>query len=185
MSTDANKPRLVEPSLDCEAAFVEMAREYHDGYEQAGRYRQAVEDFAAFVRRLQDEARGVHLPPGWVPSQTYWLLRADGAIVADSCLRQDPLTESLLRSGGHIGYGVRPSQRRKGYGRLICALTVEKARAAGMRRVLITCDADNAASARIIEANGGVLENEVIAAETGKLKRRYWVEIGQREEVRS
>jgi predicted acetyltransferase len=81
----------------------------------------------------------------------------------------------LAHEGGHIGYGVRPSERGKGYGTEVCRRTLEAARGLGLARVLITCDTDNPASARIIEKNGGVLENEVRSRETGKMKRRYWV----------
>jgi len=118
----------------------------------------------------------VGLPDGWVPGTTYWLIRDGKTIVAQSNLRHR-LTPSLERVGGHIGYATRPSERRKGYGTLLCALTLQKARELGLKRVLITCDADNLASARIIEKNGGRLENQELSQATGKLKNRYWIEL--------
>ena len=81
-------------------------------------------------------------------------------------------------AGGHIGYSIRPSQRRKGYARETLRLTLDKCREAGEARVLITCDKDNIPSARTIPANGGVLENEVVdepgLGQSGMIQR-YWI----------
>ena len=148
-----------------------------NGYERA-RYADALRDLAGYVRDLRQWGRGVNLPPGHVRASTYWLVRDGRRIVACSNLRHS-LTPHLLHEGGHIGYGTRPSERRKGYGTKLCALTLERARQFGIRRVLITCDSDNVGSARIIEANGGVLENQVVSRETGKVKNRYWIDVGE------
>jgi predicted acetyltransferase len=139
---------------------------------------EALRDLPTHIRRLQDMSRGVGLPPGYVPGTTYWLIRDGNTIVAGSNLRHG-LTPELEHEGGHIGYGVRPSERRKGYGTIVCALTVQKARELALKRVLITCDADNIASAKIIEKNGGRLENQVVSKTTGKLKNRYWIQLGE------
>jgi predicted acetyltransferase len=158
--------------------LVALAREHAAAEEprERTRYDEALRDAAAYVRRLQDSARGVNLAPGRVPQTTYWLVRGGKTIVAASNLRH-ALTDHLEHEGGHIGYATRPSQRRKGYGTRLCALTLEKARAMGMKRILITCDEDNIASARIIEKNGGKLENKVVSRETGKVKNRYWIDL--------
>lgn len=181
---------LVEPTLELEPDLRALAREYlQEGNEYERRtYAEALADAPGFIRRLLEMARGQNLPDGFVPHTTYWLVRdaRTGSpiatdrdwgprIVAVSNLRHE-LTEHLLYEGGHIGYGTRPSERRRGYGREVCRLTLQRARELGLRRLLITCDADNLASARIIEANGGVLENQVISRVTGKCKKRYWVQ---------
>ena len=115
---------------------------------------------------------------GWVPSKTWLAVRqSDGRVVGMIDYRS-PLTEHLFRYGGNIGYSTRPSDRRKGYGAEMLRLALEKCREAGEKRVLITCDKDNTASARTILANGGVLENEV---EDGAglggsgILQRYWI----------
>ncbi len=79
--------------------------------------------------------------------------------------------------GGHIGYRIRPSERRKGYGTLILALTLAEARKLGLPRVLLTCDQDNIASARVIQANGGALASEGYSPQTQTLVSRYWIEL--------
>lgn len=139
-------------------------------------YAPARRDFDRYLRMLQDAAAGVNLPEGWVSNSTYWLVRDGTTIVATSNLRHF-LNEHLSHEGGHIGYDTRPSERRRGYGTAVCAATLAKARQLGLRRVLITCDSDNVASARIIEKNGGRLENQVVSHTTGKVKNRYWIDV--------
>ena len=122
--------------------------------------------------------RGREEAKGWAPSRT-WLAvrRSDSRVVGIINYRPSPLSDFLLQYGGHIGYCIRPAERRKGYAKEQLRLTLEKCRAAGEERVLLTCDPDTA-SERTILANGGVLENEV-ADEPGLGKsgtiRRYWI----------
>jgi predicted acetyltransferase len=85
------------------------------------------------------------------------------------------LNDFMLRLGGHIGYSVRPSERKKGYGRLQLKLALEKMSELGVKDVLIVCDSDNAASCKTVESCGGTLENEVFASEYGCYIRRYWI----------
>ena len=113
---------------------------------------------------------------GMVPGSRFWLIGADQRYLGDVDLRHH-LNEALQRFGGHIGYKIRPSERRKGYGSLICRLGIEEARKLGIGDILITCDDDNIASRRIIEANGGQLQ-DIIDNGRMVLTRRYWVLAG-------
>ncbi len=115
--------------------------------------------------------------PGIVPSSTRWLV-CDGRIVGEARLRHR-LNTALLHEGGHIGYAIRPSCRRQGHGTRILALMLAEAGARGINRVLLTCDADNVASARIIEHNGGVLEDRRVSHISGKAILRYWITLDQ------
>ncbi|MFO7957012.1 MAG: GNAT family N-acetyltransferase [Candidatus Brocadiia bacterium] len=174
-----DKCSLVAPSARFEEAFREMAAEFrHAGQD---RHEDLPKDFGEYVRRLRAQSRGIGLKPGHVAQSTYWLVSPDGRVLGTSRLRHR-LTPQLEHSGGHIGYDVRPSERRKGYGTRLLALTLQRARELGMERVLLTCDDDNLASARIIEKNEGQLENKVLSPRSGKLHRRYWVEVATAEE---
>ena len=115
-------------------------------------------------------------PKGMVPSNLYFLTRAsDGKIVGAASIRWR-LNKELLHNGGNVGYGIRPSERGKGYGTRLLGLILDKCRERKMEKVLITCSDEIAASQRIILKNGGALENTV-AAPRGDMVRRYWVEL--------
>lgn len=173
----ADEPILTEP---CEALREAMI-DYVEEFCRAGEpfWQQEVDevrgDFEGYVRGLRDRAAGINVPPGRVPDSHYWLVRG-GRVVATTRLRHR-LNESLEIRGGHIGYEVRPSERRKGYAKRMLHLALDKARQLGLRRVLVTCDTDNVASAKVIQSNGGVLHSEVIAPDTSKLTQRYWIEL--------
>ena len=124
----------------------------------------------AHVRIMEDE---VACPPHLVTSTLYVAVRAgDGRIVGMIDLRHR-LNDFLAKIGGHIGYSVRPDERRKGYAKTMLRLVLSEARERGIDRALVTCDDDNIGSARTIEANGGVLE--CVAQFEGETIRRYWI----------
>jgi predicted acetyltransferase len=166
-------PVLVEPSVDLAAEFLEMAAEF--GAADDERYNSASENFGAYLEKISNYAQGLNLLTDRVPENEFWLID-DGKIVAGSRLRHR-LTPALEREGGHIGYDVRPSERRKGYGTLILALTLEKAKNLGLKKVLITCDTDNTGSSKIIEKNRGKLDSYGNSDKTGKQISRYWIEL--------
>jgi predicted acetyltransferase len=132
--------------------------------------------FAAYVAKLNDGAKGIGLRPGMVPHSTFWLINSRGEIVAISNLRH-ALTDFLLRFGGHIGYGVRPSARRRGYATEILRQTLLEAHALGLRKIRLTCDKDNIASARTILSNGGELDSEEFLPAEQRVVSRYWISL--------
>ena len=115
---------------------------------------------------------------GRVPDSTFFCLDLDKNIFVGAVNIRHYLNESLLFTGGHIGDGIRPSQRRKGYATAMIRLALEECRALGIPRVLMTCDKDNIGSAKSIIRNGGILENEVIN-EDGVPEQRYWIDLAQ------
>ncbi len=170
--------QLVEPTVALEESFLSMVEEYRLAGEERYQHIEEIErgDFATYVRRLQEQAAGVGLQPGYVPASTFWMVRDGRRILGVSRLRHR-LSRDLKITGGHIGYDIRPSERRKGYGTSILALTLPKAKALGLKRVLLTCLSDNASSARIIEKNGGVFQDEIFSRPMGGRLRRYWIEL--------
>jgi predicted acetyltransferase len=164
---------LIEPTLELGQELIAMAEEFRDAGDD--RYKSARANFPAYVHGLLDAARGVNLPPDRMPSSEFWLV-SGRHIIGRSKLRYT-LTPALKEEGGNIGYDIRPSERRKGYGTLILKLTMEKAREMQLDRVLVTCDTGNVGSAKIIEKNGGRLQDQAISKKSGKLISRYWIEL--------
>lgn len=178
----AAAPGLVEPTARVKESFLEAVREFvAEGRAQAGddsmlgrEARQfgdrwaTADGFESYLQHLLDDAkpesrRASHL----VASTTLWWVQGDEYLGRLSIRHR--LTEMLLEVGGHIGYDVRPTARRRGHATAMLRAALPRAAGLGIDPALITCDTDNIASRRVIEANGGALEDE----RGGKL--RFWV----------
>ena len=118
------------------------------------------------------------LPSHYVPSYNYFFVD-DDKFIGEIHIRVK-LTDNLLKYGGHIGYAINPKYWNQGYGTKLLELGLEKAkRLIEEDRILVTCDDDNIGSYRIIETNGGILENKVENTDEDEifLTRRYWINI--------
>jgi predicted acetyltransferase len=134
-----------------------------------------VRDVAAHLARVRARADG-DVPTGSVPDSTYWMI-ADQTYVGRITLRHR-LNPRLEQLGGHVGYDVRPGFRRRGHATSALGQLLPRARARGLARVLVTCDVTNLASLRVIEANGGVAQDELQVGDRIALTRRYWIPTG-------
>ena len=123
-----------------------------------------------YLEILGHESTGTNLKEGRVPS-TFLIAEIDGNLVGRTSIRHE-LNDFLLSVGGHIGYGVRPSYRRQGFATEILRQSLTYIHGLGVKEVLVTCDDDNFGSIKVIESQGGILENKVEFE--GTLKRRYW-----------
>lgn len=116
-------------------------------------------------------------PPHWVPDTQFAGVRSrDGRIVGMLDIRHE-LNDACLRIFGNIGYSIRSSERGKGYATEQLSLAKEICRSMGLERILVSCYADNPASAKVITRNGGILENEVVDERNGKRLQRYWIKL--------
>lgn len=130
--------------------------------------------FEQMLQFLQDHAEGKNLPENWVADSTYWLIDETNRVLGVVNIRHS-LSEFLLNSGGHIGYGIRPSERRKGYATNLLALSLQKAKELGIDQALVVCDEDNAGSFRTIVKNGGIADNDFVE-EDGVVVKRFWIQ---------
>ena len=133
--------------------------------------------FSDYVERLDRWTRGKDLTDGFVPN-TFLVAVVGNAIVGRVSIRHS-LNDFLERIGGHIGYSVVPSHRRRGYASAMLKEALPIAAALGIHRVLVTCDIDNLASIRVIEKNCGVFEGLADAPELIVPKRRYWIDLSK------
>ncbi|MGN2370107.1 GNAT family N-acetyltransferase [Clostridium botulinum] len=131
--------------------------------------------FEEFLIEAYNNSKGIDLPDGIVPSDIYFLVDDNSKYLIGAIDIRHYLNEYLLKYGGNIGYGIRPSERKKGYATEMLYLALEECKTKGLSKVLITCFKSNVASANTIIKNGGILENEI--AEGGNVKQRYWIQL--------
>jgi len=168
-------PRLIAPDVSYHASWLEGSAEF-DGAHRDGAGAEdwpleELEDdqsFRRFVDALVNDARPESpRKPGYVPCTYLWIV--DGDTFLGSLAIRHELNDFLLNQGGHIGYSVRPSARRRGHAAAALANALPIARELGIARILLTCDEDNAGSRATIEKNGGIYED------SRNSKRRYWI----------
>jgi predicted acetyltransferase len=163
---------LVPTAAAPREAFLRMAQDWRD--HDVDRYALALEDYEGYLRQLQADAAPSQ-PEGRVPS-TQFCLQTGDEIVA--CIRlRSYLTAALALEGGHIGYDVRPHARGRGFASVALQQLLPLARRLGLERVLLTIDADNMASQKVVERNGGVYSGEVLTAIGARPMRHYWIDL--------
>lgn len=167
--------RLVYPSKK----YLKSYQEAFEEYSQHNITTYAFDDVNQIdvVKKCYDYRNGLNLKPNRVAQTTYWLVDGD-KFIGEIGIRHT-LNEFLLQYGGHIGYGVRYCCWGQGYGTKMLSLALKKAKRMGLSKVLVTCDSDNYASAKVIENNNGKLENIVDNVIDGKpvQTKRYWIEL--------
>ena len=127
-------------------------------------------DFENYLENLEiKEAK-----EGKVPDSVFFLLDIDRNILLGAINIRHYLNEYLLQYGGHIGDGIRPSERRKGYATEMIRLALIECKKIGISKVLMVCDKSNIGSSKSIINNGGILENEFLD-EKGNMQQRFWI----------
>ena len=172
--------KLVKLTFDYKKQLFDMLEEWktdiennHTNHSPWAIFKNDFHDFDTYLENLEIKEE---TPEGRVPDTTLFCLDMDRDIFVGAVNIRHYLNEGLLYDGGHIGDGIRPSERRKGYATAMLGLALEECKNLGMNRVLVCCDKDNIGSAKSIIRNGGVLENEVVD-EKGSITQRYWIEL--------
>lgn len=170
------KLELIRPNETMEEQYYEFIEEWEKSGEEIvpAAVRSKGLDYKLWLEYTYKFEEEETFPEGLVPAHTYFLVSEDKKIVGAVNIRHY-LNEYLLSYGGHIGYGIRPSERRKGYAEIMLSMALPIAKELGINKVLITCDKNNIGSAKTIIKNGGILENEV--DQEGEITQRYWINL--------
>jgi predicted acetyltransferase len=170
-------PELIAPAVSLHTAWLEAHAEWGPGLHEDGFGLRpsdevdAAAGFAAWVARLTaQEDTAIPAGTGRVHCTYRWIVE-DGHVLGAIALRHE--FSDVVRRMGHIGYGIRPSARRRGLATWALGQILGEARGLGLDRVLLVCEAGNIASARTIERHGGDLEK--IQDTTHGAMRRYWI----------
>ena len=166
--------RLIIPTEEYLRSYIEAQEEYDKHHVTTYHFTDPAS--CDIFEKFDNYRNERDLKPDRVGEDKFWLVDDEKAYFIGEIAVRHRLNEALLQRGGHIGYGVRYSEWNKGYGTRMLALALERAKALGIPRVLITCNDDNPASARVMEKNGFTLEDKILVARDGEelLTRRYW-----------
>ena len=171
--------KLVEVSEN----FREQVLEYKDEFDNNNEILHGTaglgkaENFEEWLKAIVDNSFEETVRQGFVPSSTYLAVRVEDDKLLGMIDIRHKLNEYLFNFGGHIGYSIRKSERRKGYAKEMLGQALGQCREMGLDKVLITCDKENIASASTIKSQGGVLENEV--NEEDEIVQRYWINLNK------
>jgi predicted acetyltransferase len=172
-----NNYRLIIPTAEYEASAFDYINEFRqhnskiNGTGGLDRYN----DYHEWLLKLARDLDIANIRDGRVPANTYFFIRKSDKRIIGMINIRHKLNDFLFNEGGHIGYSIRPSERKKGYGTLLLSLGLQRCRELNINKVLIICDKSNLASAQVIKNNNGILENEIYSETCSKMIQRYWI----------
>ena len=174
---------LERPSFERKDEIIEYINEfveYNSEINGTGGLDKIIEGYTfeqALARCLSMEDENYAKKINRCQSKTFLLIREnDNRIVGTINVRWN-LTEAMKRFGGNIGYGIRPTERRKGYNKINLYLGMQEAQKLGLDRVMLDCDVNNLGSDRTLKALGGVLERTEVDPEDNILTNVYWFDV--------
>jgi predicted acetyltransferase len=168
--------KLIKPSIEYKQQVLDYKNEFiENGDDLAGTsYLQSYDVYEEWLRFVLDNEKESTRHTEVTANVFLAIREEDNKLVGMINIRHT-LNEYLYNYGGHIGYSVRKIERRKGYAKEMLKIALEECRKLQMEKVLITCDANNIASAKTVQYCGGILENEVPNDDI--LTQRYWIEL--------
>jgi predicted acetyltransferase len=168
---------LTRPTMELKDEYLSFYQEWKESGEKMVPWSISKDptDFPEMIQFLFDCEEGKNIPANRVPSTIFWLVNENKKVIGAVNIRHR-VTEELFNCGGHTGYGIRPSERRKGYATKLLDLSLEKAKEIGIQKALVVCDKSNIGSEKTILNNGGVPDVDYIE-EDGNIIKRYWIDL--------
>jgi predicted acetyltransferase len=174
---------LCAPASDFAASYIEALREgYHLGDDPpfgAEAIAAVAADFPAHLASITRQGALHFFPDGsslpLSPFSLFWFIEDDGEFLGSLHLRHELANDYARLIAGHVRYGIRPSRRNEGLGTEMLTAVRAKAKALGLRRLLVVCREANVPSRRLIEKCGGAYEKTVLDPHGEGPKRRYWL----------
>ncbi len=177
---NVKRVKLINPSKKYYKEYKDMMDEWFESGSQIAPWSLELDyktekDFEKLLNRLKEVENGINLE-GYASSNTYWLLDLDtNKLIGGSNLRHY-LDDKGIKYWGHIGYGIRPSERKKGYGTFLLKLTLEKAKEKGIDKVYLGAYEENIGSWKLMEKCNATFDKLVYEEETNKPIKKYWIE---------
>lgn len=168
---------LIKPDMTFADQIMDFRREFlaaDSSMDGCGGLRH-FDDALSYVQTCEKYADPATVPPGRVPDTQLMLVRAEDRRLLGMIQIRDTLNDYLRSYGGHIGYSIRPTERRKGYAKEMLRLALIYCREIGLTRVMITCEEGNIASEKTILAGGGVYESTVYEPKEKLKLKRFWI----------
>ncbi|PJA47885.1 MAG: GNAT family N-acetyltransferase [candidate division SR1 bacterium CG_4_9_14_3_um_filter_40_9] len=177
ISISPMKITLQLPNKSHQKDYEAMIKEFFEHGEQIipqAMIMKSEETFDDFLIRCENYRQGINMNPEHVPATLFFMIDETGKVVGAVAIRHE-LNERLKLNGGHIGYGVRPSERKKGYASITLKLALEKCKELGIENALIVCKKDNIGSKKVIQKNGGARDSDYEFE--GSTKERYRIKL--------
>lgn len=169
--------QLVNPTRTLHKSFLAFVNDVKEtGYESYPHYQTAEIDFDSFLSELENASMGVDLPNDWAPCSSFWLVKDKQEVIGVIRIRHH-VNSPELQAAGHIGYEIKSTHRKQGYGRQLLSLGLIEASHLGLKDVLITCAEDNLGSIKLIEQAGGQFVQQLEDPDDGYPVRQYHLQI--------
>jgi predicted acetyltransferase len=170
---------LVKPDLTMIDLLNSYKQEFFDNNEMVINGSASIDEYLSIEQWLllidSMKDRNNLAKPEWVEMSQFVLIDKEKELIIGMINIRHYLNEYLSKFGGHVGYSVRPSQRNKGYAKVMLELAKQYLQEKGLKKILLTCDDTNIASIKTIESCGGLLENKI--DKNNSLIRRYWIKL--------